>query len=162
MGQLNEAMTFADAVAFVGPVTLPAGTVSDADVAAGANLDASKMQHRHKLGTNFDLPIGSLPVAREEIVFVATAAGTIHDFQVVLNDTGTSTDVDFDLKKNGVSVLSAVVNMTHADTDATPKAGTLSVTAFVAGDVFSIQLIITIVTGTEGPFACAEFDELAA
>lgn len=142
-------------------VSLPNACVRDANVAAavGRGIDADKLEHLYKVGTNFDLAIGGTPAAREEIVFVASGSATIRGFHCLLNDTGTTTDVDFDLKINGVSALSAVVNVTNADSDRAVKDGALTTTELVADDVVSIELATTTTTGAQGPFAWVEIDE---
>ncbi len=145
-----------------GTVRLETGSVLDEMVSSSTNIDADKLQHAYKPGTNFDLPIGSTPVAREEIVFVASQAGTIRGFHCLLNDTGTTTDVDFDLKVDGVSVLSAVVNITDADVDRDVQEGTISSASLSAGDVVSISLAVTTSTGAQGPFAWADIEENTA
>ncbi len=141
---------------------LPSGSVVNEDISELTLLDADKLQHLYKPGTNFSLAIASTPVAREEILFVAATAGVIRAFHCLLNDSGTATNVDFDLKINGVSALSAAVNYVHGDGDGTVKDGTLSTTAFVANDIISISLAVTTTTGAQGPFAWAEIEELAA
>lgn len=143
-------------------VTYKPNTIADAAVSSSAAIAATKLQHRHKIGTNFDLAIGATPVAREEVVFVASAACTINGFHALLNDTGTTTDVDFDLKINGTTALSSVVTIVHGDADRLVKDGTLSTTTLAADDVVSIQLLTTSTTGAQGPFAWVEIDEAAA
>lgn len=145
-----------------GTVTLPSGVVGDEQVASNDPIDADKLQHLYKAYTNFDLPIGSTPAAREEIVFVASTTGTIRGFHCLLNDTGTSTDVDFDLKVNGSTVLSGVVNVTHSDSDRAVKDGTISSASLSVDDVVSISLATTSTTGAQGPFAWVEIEETAA
>jgi len=141
---------------------LPDSCVGDQEIKSDANIDADKMQHLYKPGTIFDLAIGATPVAREEVVFVASTAGTIRGFHAMLNDTGTSTDVDFDLKVNGSSVLSSVVNITNADSDRAVADGSINTPAVSVGDVVSISLAVTSSTGAQGPFAWAEIEETAA
>lgn len=144
---------------FVGTLTLDNDSVSNENVASDAAIGVAKQRHRHKPGTNFDLAIGATPVAREEIIYVAKNAGTVESFHGLLNDTGTSTSVSFDLKKNGTTILSATADVTHSDADRTVKDGTISTPSFVADDVFSIALTVSSSTGAQGPFAWAEFDE---
>ena len=140
-------------------LTMPKNSVgSDAIV---ASLDADKLEHLYKPGTNFALAIGGTPASREEIVFVATTTGVLRAFHCTLNDTGTTTDIDFDIKKNGTTMLSAVVNFVHGDADKLVKDGTLSVTAIAADDIISIELAVTSATGAQGPFAWAEIQETA-
>jgi len=146
-----------------GNVTLPSGSVGNEQISSNSGdiLDADKLQHLYKPYTNFDLAIGSTPAAREEIVFVASTAGTIRAFHCLLNDTGTTTDVNFDLKVNGSSVLSAAVNVTNADADKAVKDGTISSAALAVDNVVSIQLAVTSSTGAQGPFAWVEIEENA-
>jgi len=144
-----------------GTLTLPTGIVTDDAVSNTAALDADKLQHVYKAGSNFDLAVGGTPVTREETVFVASTAGTIRGFHFTLTDTGTSTSIAWDLKKNGTTVLTGTGSSTHSDTDRQVKDGTLSVTTFVADDHFTIVMTVTSATGAVGPFAWAEFEESA-
>lgn len=151
----------AEARWFGGTFQLPSGVITDDNVASGAALDADKMQHLYKPYTNFDLAIGATPVAREEIVFTASTSGTIRAFHCLLNDTGTSTDVDFDLNVNGSSVLSAVVTITNGDSDGAVSDGTISSATLAADDIVSISLAVNSSTGAQGPFAWVEIQETA-
>jgi len=144
-----------------GTLTLATGSVLNEAISSSTEIDADKLQHVYKAGTNFDLPIGSTPAAREEIVFVASQTGTIRGFSALLNDTGTSTDVDFDLKVNGSTVLTGVVNITNSDSDGSVQAGSISSAALAADDIVSISLAVTSSTGAQGPFAWVDIEESA-
>lgn len=144
-----------------GTLTLPSGIVTDDTVATAAAIDVDKLQHLYKCGTNFDLAVGGTPVTREETVFVASGAGVIRGFHYTCTDTGTSTSIAWDLKKNGTTVLSGAGSTTHSDTDRQVKDGTLSVTTFAADDHFTIVMTVSSATGALGPFAWAEFEEAA-
>lgn len=139
----------------------PSGSVTDDALSANSPAGVTKTRHLHDKGTNFALAIGGTPAAREEIVYTAKAAGTIRNFNALCNDTGTSASVTFDLKKNGTTVLSGVITITNATTDKATQAGSLSSTTYVAGDVFSIALAVSSSTGMTGPYAWAQFDEVA-
>jgi hypothetical protein len=144
----------------VSTLTFPDGCLKPAMWPSTDPLTADRMQLFTKAFTNFDLAIGTTPpVAREEVVFVAQSAGTINRFAALLNDTGTSTDVDFVLKKNGSTLMSSDLTITHATSDRVVVEGSLSSTSFVAGDVFSIQLVVNSGTGAAGPLAFVEFIE---
>lgn len=145
-----------------GTFTPDKSSIGNQEWNASDPFDVDNAQHLYKPGTNFDLAIGATPVAREEIVFVASTAGVIRSFHALLNDTGTSTDVDFDLKINGTTALTGVVTITNADADGLVVDGTLSTTALVADDIVSIELVVTSSTGAQGPFAWVEIQELAA
>ena len=142
-----------------GTLQLGAGIVTNNEVSSSAAIDADKMQHVYYAGTNFALAIGGTPTDREELVFLAGVAGTFRQFYCVLTDSGTSTAITFDLKKNGVSVLSSAVSYVHGDGDGTVKTGTLSTTTFSAGDRISIFMDVTSATGAQGPFAVAVLEE---
>ena len=155
-------MSIIKIIAETGTFDLGAGAILDRHVAASTKLDADKLQHLYKPRTNFDLAIGGTPASREEIVFVASTAGTIRGFHCLLNADGSSTDIDFDLKVNGVSVLSAAVNITHASGDGVVQDGTISSATIAAGDIISIEMAVTSATDAEGPYAWAEIEENAA
>jgi hypothetical protein len=142
-----------------GTFNLEAGVVTNESIASGAAIDADKMQHTYKPGTNFGFVIGGTPTTREEIVYVASQAGTVRGFAALLNETGTSSSITFDLKKNGVTMLSSVVTITNATADRAVTAGTLSVTSFAADDVLSISMAVSSSTGAQGPFAFIELEE---
>ncbi|MEK9810749.1 MAG: hypothetical protein VW362_09900 [Candidatus Nanopelagicales bacterium] len=139
-----------------------AGLIYDRHVNSSAAIDADKMQHAYEKGTNFATAIGGTPATREEIIHIASQAGTIRNFKARLADTGTSTDIDFDLEVNGVSVLSAAVNITHSDSDGTTKSGTISSASFSAGDVITLVMTVTSSTGAQGAYAQVAFEENTA
>jgi hypothetical protein len=147
---------------FLGELTLARNSVTDENIATATRLDADKLQHCYQAGTNFGLAIGATPVAAEHIVHVATSAGTIRGFHAMLNDTGTTTNVGFVLKKNGSSLMSSALNITEASTDRLVLDGSLSSTTLAADDVLSIQLTVTTSTGAQGPFAWVDIEETNA
>ena len=145
------------------------GTVTNAKVssAVGDEIDADKIEHVHRYFTDFDDEFDGTPAGSvEKIVYRARAAGVVRAFGCLLSDTGTSTDVDFDLSKAVAgsttfsTLLSADVNITHADTDNTAKLGTLISTVLAAGDVLRLDMAVTTATGALGPVAWVEVDEL--
>ena len=146
----------------------PSGTVTDDAMSANSPAGVTKTRHLHKAGTSFGFDVDDTPTTKEFIIYVATAAGTVRNVRGMFEDTGTSSGITFDLKKyatggsTGSSVLSAAISFTHSDADNTPKAGTISSASYVAGDMFSILMTVSSSTGTVGPYAWAEFDEVAA
>jgi len=145
-----------DSVKFAGAI------VDNSNIKSAAAIDPDKMGHYYNPVCNFDLPIGSTPAAREEIVHICASAGTIESFVCGLNETGTTTDIDFDLKVNGTSVLSAAVNVTNSDADRVLKSGTISNPTVAIGDVISVSLATTTTTGAQGPFAQVRVKETSA
>lgn len=147
-----------------GTVTFSDNEISPNAIGGSASnpIDCDKLQHLRRPGTNLGFAIGATPTTREEIVFVAATAGTIRGFHALLNDTGTSTSITFDLKKNGTTVLSSVITVVHGTGDRVVSDGTLSVTTFAADDVLSIAMTVSSSTGAQGPYAWAEIEETAA
>ena len=140
---------------FSGTFIPDAGIIADGHFsnASADRLTSAKQIHVVKAFTNFDLPIGSTPVAREEIVYVAPAAATVKLFRAMLYDTGTSTSVTFDLKKNGTTILSGTISITHSDADKVVKDGSISNVSLAADDILSIALAVSSSTGAQGPYA---------
>lgn len=144
-------------------LTWPDGTLKPSmwSSAAADVFQASKLQVPRFIYTNFDLAIGTTPpVAREEIVYVAGAAGTINKFAAALNDTGTSTDIDFVLKKNDAEIMASDLTITHAVSDRVIVEGSLDSVDYAAGDQFSIQMIVNSGADAHGPIAFLELLEI--
>lgn len=123
-------------------------------------VSADKLQPFIQPRTNFATAIAGTPATREEIVHVASSASTIRGFHTVLT-SGASTNITFDLKVNGSSVLSSTVSYTTSGTRVV-KDGTLSSTSLVAGDVVSIAMTVTVSTGASGPLAWVNISETQA
>ncbi len=145
-----------------GTLSIDAGTIVDQHINSSAAIDADKMQHVYKPGTNFGFVIGGTPTTREEIVFVASQAGTIRGFNCLLATDGSSTSITFDLKKNGVSILTAVVTITDSTGNGVVQAGTLASSTFAADDRLSIAMSVSSSTGAQGPFSWIELEENSA
>lgn len=144
-----------------GTMSLNNGAVTGQHISSAVAdaIPAAKMVHVYKHGTNFATAIGGTPATREEIVMVGTGTGTILGFHAVLNDTGTSTSITFDLKKNGTTVLSSVITITHGTADKTTLDGTLSVTSYTSRDILSISMTVGSATGATGAFAWLDVSE---
>ena len=71
--------------------------------------------------------------------------------------------IEVDLLKNGVSVLSAAIEIDSGDADYAAVAGTVSSASVVAGDVLEVAITVTAGTGTlgEGVFAALTLEEKA-
>lgn len=140
-------------------ISLPSGVMTNTHVAAGAAFASTKLQHRHnqtygQSGANADAT---------QIIHVAKATGTLKTF--VAGSIGVctgATSTTIDLKKNGTTTLTAVITLDSDNVARVVEGGTVSVTAYVAGDVFEVVVDATSDSGdATGLFACAEFDEAA-
>ena len=145
-----------------------ASSVTDASVASNAAIQVTKTQHLIIAGSDFGVAAGTAPGADVvKVIFVASGTATIRIVKAVLRDTGTSTDVKFDLLKcaagssTSSSILNAVIAFTNADTDNTPKAGSLSSATLAAGDMLIASMDWTSATGATGPWMWVEVDEAA-
>ena len=144
------------------------GTVKNASVVASASIDVTKLDHLHKVGTDFGIADNAAPGADVyKVLFVASGAATIRAFKASLRDTGSSSDVKFNLYKAAAgaaslsTVIAATIDFTHGSTDNTPAAATLSSPALVAGDRLVAFMDYTSATGVLGPWAWVEIDEAA-
>jgi len=145
---------------------LPNASVTDASVSSSTNIDADKLEMMHKAETTFGVNQDVAPSADiKTIIYEATGAATVRRVNAKLHDTGTSTDVKFDLQKAAAgsttytTILSGTINFTDADTDNTVKAGSISSAALIAGDSLLLFMDFTSATGALGPFAWIEVDE---
>lgn len=153
----------------VGTSTILPGTLSyrEHSTTAGDQLTRDQMRHLYKGQTDFGKKVGDAPATAEYFLFTASAPGSIREFKAKLVDTGTAASSTFDIKKyavggsSGSSVLSAPITIANADTDNTPKAGTINTPDFVAGDSFYALCTMSTSTGAAGPSAWGLFDEVS-
>jgi hypothetical protein len=108
---------------------------------------------------NFGIDSDAVPTNTTRVIFVAGSSGNVRIARAALVDTGTVTDVDFDLLKNGVSVLSAAINVVNGTGDGNFVAGTISTAPFVQDDIFTADLAVTSSTGALGPVLLVHFEE---
>jgi len=142
-------------------ITLPNLTVTDAMVAAAAGIGTAKMLHRcHAMYAQ-----ESATACTDESVCLAViygATGTLVSFKVgaVVACVGEAV-VSIDLLKDGVSVLTAAVEIDSADPAYTPVAGTIDTAAVVAGDVLEVSIDETTGGGTapKGVYCELVYDE---
>lgn len=136
---------------------LPSGSITNREVsnADGNQITQDKLYHLTKYTERFGLAIGATPTTQEVILFQADKPGQLgDDISAALNDSGTSTNVTFDVKKNGTTVLSAAISVVHGTGDRTPVAGTFAsaaAQAYAIGDVVSCAVTATSTTGAQGP-----------
>jgi len=141
-----------------GTISLNAGSIGNQHFsgAAADALAASKMQHTFKALSDLGHKVGDTPVAAEKTLFVASGAGSILVFRAGLMVTGSATSVNFDLKKNGVSVLSSPINITNSNTNRQVVDAVVTSPSFADEDVFTVALTVSSSTGAQGPFCSLE------
>lgn len=146
---------FASDVVFLGGVTMPAGAIENADVAAGAAIAATKLQHQFPL----HLSVAGTVAAVTNIVHVARGAGTLVSVEAAVNavPTGTGVDkkttIDFQKSTGGAafaSMLSAAFDIESTDTDRVAVAGTVAAgNTYADGDLLRIVVTVSGSTGTQ-------------
>lgn len=148
-----------------GALQLPTACVDDESVNASLPLGVTKTRHLHRAGTNFGQLIGDAPTTREVIVYHCSAPATVKNFRALLEETGTSTGVTYNLKKyndanpSGLSIISSPISITDATADRAASAAAITSPSLEAGDVLSIVQTMTTNTGAAGPWAEVEVDE---
>lgn len=146
------------------------GSVTNAKITGSASspIDADKLEFIRTIPCDFDVDANAAPSTDKfKVVYRAKGTATVRSYTAILLDTGTSSNIKFDLRKATAgsasysTILSATVDFTHADTDNTAKTGTLSNSALVAGDVLVAFMDYTSATGVLGPVVFLEVDEAA-
>lgn len=142
-------------------MTVPAGAVSNASIASDAAIESEKLEHR--IIKDLKQP-NSAATTETRGIHIAKGAGTVEAFDAgsIAKAVGDST-VTVDLKKNGSTILIAVITLDNANTNRVAEAGVISSPTYAAGDWF--EVVITAVAGTgtlpTGVFAQAAFNERA-
>lgn len=138
-----------------------AGSITDTSIEALAGVAASKLYHRFHEGY---MQPNTTATSVTQAIYHARAAGTINAFSAgsIVACIGAAT-VTVDLKKNGTTCLSSVITLDSGNTAYVSEAGTLSVTSYAAGDIFTIVTVATAGGGTiaTGFFCDAQFTEAA-
>jgi hypothetical protein len=125
-------------------IKVPALSFTDADVAGGAGVDASKLKHAIDRFYSQEKATNAAPGTF--LLHVAKAAGSVQlaKFgQSVAPDTAFGSSgrtVTFDLKKNNTTILTGTVTLNSTSTAYTPVSGALATAAYVAGDRFEVVI----------------------
>ncbi len=146
-----------------GSMTIADSAVTNAKVAAAAGIEASKLQHQYI--QKYSQP-NTTATAVTQAVHVATGAGVVESFAAgsIAACTGDAT-ITVDLKKNGTTMLTAVITLDSANTAYVAEAGAISGGGtYAAGDVLTIVVTVNAGTGAlaTGLFAAACLREAAA
>lgn len=129
--------------------TAASGSIADAQVAAGAGISATKLQHQHRPG--YSQPNTTATTVTTAIYRCFGATGAVVGFHagMISKNVGGAT-VTVDLKKNGASILTGVISLSSADTNRVALAGTISGGTLVAGDLLEVVVTATVGGGTLG------------
>jgi hypothetical protein len=135
-------------------INLPRESVEDRHILTAAQIDESKLKHVHTLKTNFGFDASGTPTTKTVILHKAGSAGKITGCRALLFNSGTTTAIAFDVQVNGVSILSATIDLVHGTGDKVAVAGALAVnpTSIAADDLVTAIMTVTSNTGALGPF----------
>ena len=145
-----------------GPVSFPANSINASSIkaeSAGSRLSADAVEQyeevRQTFGISSDDPMPGL--GDKWVLFIAETAGTLKtSFDCTLANTGSgSGNIEFQLYKNGSSILSASapVDVPQSTSNYTFVTGTISDTAVAAGDYFEVEITTdSVVEGQRGPY----------
>ena len=147
MGTLNEDL-FINGHLTSKTAALPAGTVTNAMVNGSAAIAATKIQKviqktYNQTGTAASATVPIYECRGQTATLQYIRAGSI----VACLTTATIT---VDLKKNGSSVLSAVITLDNANTARVSEAGTITGTSLVQGDWLELVVVASASGGTLG------------
>jgi hypothetical protein len=142
--------------------TAPTGSITDAMIQGNAGIDATKLDHQHQ--PVYAQPHGTAAITERQVIHVAKSAGEVVQIQagVVVACVGAAT-ITVDLRKNGTTVLTGAITIDNGDAAYAEVAGTVSVTTYVAGDVFEVVVTATAGGGTlgQGLYVAPVFREAA-
>ncbi len=130
-------------------LTIPDETIADAAVSSTAGIDASKLKHQYLPG--YSQP-NTTATTVTQAIHVAKGAGTIEGFRAgSIGACAGAATITADLKKNGTTVLSAVIELNSSSTARVVQDATLSGSPTVAaGDLLEVVVTATAGGGTIG------------
>lgn len=155
--------TFKDPVTITGPLKVT-GTIeisqgiTDSDVGAAADIQATKLQHQHHVGYHQD--DGSDIVAATAPIYICRgASGTTVAIQISCADAPSGGDKAFsvDLYKSdvvtgepAVTILNAPIAYSATQTDFEVEVGVVDTAALTVGDTLLVVVAVSGSTGTQG------------
>lgn len=127
-------------------MSIPANTVVNAAVSASADITSTKleMQRSFTYSQNGTAASATIPI---HVVYGATCSLVSIKAVSIVANIGAAT-VTVDLKKNGSSVLSAVITLDSANTARVAESGTITTAGGVAGDLYELVIVATAGGGT--------------
>lgn len=146
-------------VSFSQAPTFPDGAISNANIAASANVDASKLQtHRTENRELAAFNVEPVTTASTYVTLhIAQAAGGSLGFAAMLTGTlpATTGVVSIDLFRSTagstyVSILSAPIALGSDNTVRVSEAGTISTSTIASGDVFAYKMTVATTSAARG------------
>jgi len=144
--QINEDLRVGGDLSCLGTIStqtlsVPAGTIVDADVNALADISHTKLEHQHRIVYGQ----AGTPSTETRVIHVcygATGEVLAVEAGVISAETGANS-VTVDVQKDGTSVLSSVITLDSGNAAYTPEAGTLKTDGtedLADGDVLTVVI----------------------
>jgi hypothetical protein len=128
-----------------GTMAIPDGTIVNADFAAAADVDSTKLEHQY---TKVYAQESATTAAAEDrcLHTVYGATGTVVGFEAGSVTVCTvDAAITVDLHKDGTTILTTPIVLDSGNSVYTPEAGTVSSASVVDGDV--LEVVITVAAG---------------
>lgn len=146
MGRVEEDMYFAGVATFKTMVP-NAGAISKAHVAAAAGIEASKLQHQYERIVSQPNTTATTETRIIHEVYGATAQVLGFRAGSIAANVGAAT-VTVDLRKNGTTILTAVITLNASSVAYVSQAATVTSPNLVTGDVLTVVITATVGGGT--------------
>lgn len=145
--RIYNAQQFFSTVQFLGDVVLPDDCVGNDQVATGAGIAASKLEHQYE--KNVTQPNTAATDETRVIHVVRGATATVQEFRAgsIAKAAGGAT-CTVDLKKNGSSILSSPITLDSGNSDYVPESAAVTSPDLVADDVLTVVIDGTVGGGT--------------
>jgi hypothetical protein len=111
--------------------------------------------------TTFGGTQSTTPTNATAWLFTADSAGVLQGFHAAVKTPGSAASVTVDLKKNGSTVLSAVITLTNGSTSEQIYSASFSSVTYNIGDYFEAVLTVSSSTGMAGVHAWVNSIEYA-
>lgn len=130
-----------------GHISYPSNEISNAAIASDAGIDAEKLEHQYCKSYSQPNTTATAETRILHVVHGDTAEVLEFEAGSIVANVGAAT-VTVDLKKNGTTILSAVITLDNTNTAYVTEAGTISSANLVDGDVLTIVTTATAGGGT--------------
>ncbi len=136
-------------MATVASIDFSGGGLKNSDIATGAALAANKLIHQKTIATELFSPTTTIAALAGELLFIASASGTLQSFEgiVITNPTGADRTVTVDLERSTggggfASILSTNIEIVDGTADLTPVVAVISNTTVADGDIYKVVVTV--------------------
>lgn len=138
----------------VANISFTGGGIRNADVASGAGIEATKIEHQQSIDRQLYAEGAAVVALASELLHISQASGTIVGFEAIITTQATGADrtVNVDLQKSTGGGAFASITTTDVEIDdttviLTPVAAVISNTSLADGDI--LRAVVT-VAGSAG------------